>query len=318
MDSEKRMENAISKIRSNYVSLEKSIVDQLSLEVTKHQLTTGTYRETVWKSLFDMIIPRKFCIEQGVFIIDSKGKISDEVDLVIFDEMYTPYIFNYGKIKFIPIEAVAVVVQCKSKNLRGINEWVKSIEDLETSLDSLFRTINGLCDNKKQNPKGQTATRPVRILCTTRGDIDKKPEVFEVFDIALYVRKNRLRKSIAQGEKGEKSCTQWYRELNHCVKANKEVKVGETSGDSEINEEAERTLANLVVKDEDALQEENVIMSLTFQLNQLLMIINNPMQFPHRAYVEMFNKNLETVQEQKLQERVRKTKEKEEKNQKRC
>lgn len=119
MDSEKRMENAISKIRSNYVSLEKSIVDQLSLEVTKHQLTTGTYRETVWKSLFDMIIPRKFCIEQGVFIIDSKGKISDEVDLVIFDEMYTPYIFNYGKIKFIPIEAVAVVVQCKSKNLRG-------------------------------------------------------------------------------------------------------------------------------------------------------------------------------------------------------
>lgn len=62
----------------------------------------------------------------------------------------------------------------------------------------------------------------------------------------------------------------------------------------------------------------NVIMSLTFQLNQLLMIINNPMQFPHRAYVEMFNKNLETVQEQKLQERVRKTKEKEEKNQKRC
>ncbi|MNN95966.1 hypothetical protein D3C81_2148620 [compost metagenome] len=31
------------------------------------------------------------------------------------------------------------------------------------------------------------------------------------------------------------------------------------------------------------------LLSLTFQLNQLLMLINNPLLFPHDAYVRMFN-----------------------------
>ena len=79
-------------------------------------------RDRVWKSLFEMIIPKKYCIEQSVFIIDSYGNISREVDLAVYDEMYTPYIFNYGEIKFIPIEAVAVVVQCKKMCIRDRGE----------------------------------------------------------------------------------------------------------------------------------------------------------------------------------------------------
>lgn len=38
--------------------------------------------------------------------------------------------------------------------------------------------------------------------------------------------------------------------------------------------------------------EENVLLSLIFQLNQLLMVLNNPMLFPHRAYADMFNRIL--------------------------
>lgn len=109
--------SSISKMVENYRNMEKSIVAQLLLETPAHHPTTGAYRENVRKSLFEMVVPRKFCIEQNVFIIDSFGYISKEVDLAIFDETYTPYIFNYGKIKFIPIEAVAVVVQCKSDTI---------------------------------------------------------------------------------------------------------------------------------------------------------------------------------------------------------
>ena len=45
--------------------------------------------------MFKRIIPKKFVIEQSVFLIDSKGNVSNGVDLAIFDEMYTPYIFRY-------------------------------------------------------------------------------------------------------------------------------------------------------------------------------------------------------------------------------
>lgn len=33
------------------------------------------------------------------------------------------------------------------------------------------------------------------------------------------------------------------------------------------------------------------LMTFNFQLNQLLMLINNPMLFPHRAYVGLFNED---------------------------
>ena len=35
-------------------------------------------------------------------------------------------------------------------------------------------------------------------------------------------------------------------------------------------------------------------MTFNFQLNQVLMLINNPMLFPHRAYAELFDQNNRT------------------------
>ena len=35
--------------------------------------------------------------------------------------------------------------------------------------------------------------------------------------------------------------------------------------------------------------QEYTLLSFIFQFNQMLMMINNPMFFPHKAYVDMFN-----------------------------
>lgn len=118
--SKKTKENIIDNIIDNYLSVEKSIVEQLYMKHDIHGGTVGSQREDVWKQLFEMIVPKKFVIEESIFIIDSSWNnkksrsekqigISKEVDLAIIDENYTPYIFRYGKLKFVPIEAVAVV-----------------------------------------------------------------------------------------------------------------------------------------------------------------------------------------------------------------
>lgn len=39
----------------------------------------------------------------------------------------------------------------------------------------------------------------------------------------------------------------------------------------------------------DQTQNNISLLSFNFQFNQLLMLINNPMLFPHREYVKMFN-----------------------------
>lgn len=296
-------EKTLRMIRENYSNLEQSLVNQLFLATPNHNLTTGVYRETVWKSLFEQIIPRKFCIDQGVFIMDSEGNISDEVDLAIFDEQYTPYIFNYGKIKFIPIEAVAVVIQCKSADLKpnNLNRWVKSIDDLKTSLDSVARVMTMVADNsleeayqlftksdnkdKQKYTKTQTATRPIRILCsTTRGDISS--EINRLFDISLSVNGTCLKKTISSAAENYQY---WYKELNHYnLKRFGEKYEQYKAIMKPANSIEGKTLKELTIKKQDG--EENVIMSLIFQLNQMLMLINNPMPFPHIAYAKMFEK----------------------------
>jgi hypothetical protein len=219
--NKKDLKEPLRMIAKNYCNLENSMVSQLLLATPNHNLTTGTYREMVWKSLFEQIIPRKFCIDQGVFIMDSEGSISNEVDLAIFDEQYTPYIFNYGNIKFIPIEAVAVVVQCKSATLKpnNLRTWVKSIEKLKTSLDSVARVISGVVDNSieeackdiTKNTKSQTSTRPIRIVCSTaEGEISSN--ITKLFDISLNVDGTRLKKTISPGDENYQH---WYKELNH-------------------------------------------------------------------------------------------------------
>lgn len=131
------------------------------MEHTLHGGTVGSMREDVWKGLFEMILPKKFVIEQSVFIIDSQEGISHEVDLAIVDETYTPYIFHYGRLKFIPIEAVAAVVECKSQSLSedGLKTWCESIVSLKTADESIARTASGVATAAVPTQK---STRPIR------------------------------------------------------------------------------------------------------------------------------------------------------------
>jgi hypothetical protein len=154
----------ICDIVNNYIQNEKALVSQLYFNHS-HGPTIGGFREDIWREMFEQIIPKKFVIEQSVFIIDSEGGMSNEIDLAIFDETYTPYIFRYGKLKFLPIEAVSVVIECKSTSLKkkNLKNWAERVASLKTSTDSYTRTINKIVANSPGTT--QTATRPLRILC---------------------------------------------------------------------------------------------------------------------------------------------------------
>lgn len=287
-------EDVIKTIADNYKEIEHSIANQLLLNVPNHYSTEGSYRETVWMSLFEMVIPRKYCIEQSVFIIDAFGHKSKEVDLAVFDELYTPYIFNYGEIKFIPIEAVAAVVQCKSGSLNksDIAEWAGEIDKLITSVDSVARMSGGMMDNSnipEDKKVTQTATRPIKILCTLAGE-KTMHNYEEIFDIILAVdpEQKKLFKRIS---KEEQSLENWNNSLNHAIGSIEEQRDKKYREERKLPLKIERKdlLSELKVPKGAEKGEENVILSLIFQLNQLLMVINNPMLFPHRAYAKRFS-----------------------------
>jgi hypothetical protein len=295
----------IKDIINNYAQEEKSIVDQLYFKLDNHYPTIGGFREEIWKQMFEQIIPKKFAIEQSVFLIDSKGDVSKEVDLAIFDEVYTPYIFRKGRIKFIPIEAVAVAVQCKSTNVdkSDLINWCESITKLKTSRNSVARmhgyiATNELKLNKNSEPIKitQSGTRPILILCS----LDQaSKDAHKYFDFMLFTKVKRDEDNntiegniIINVNEKNKSIEDWFSDLNH------NDNVGIKGEDENIDDKYKNNGDGFSDNNNKSLNEYRVLnndkeislLSLNFQLNQLLMLINNPMLFPHMAYVEMFNR----------------------------
>lgn len=278
---EERNLKMIRNIKDNYRQVEKFIVEQLYMKNDLHGTTIGTEREDIWEQLFEMVLPKKFVIEHSVFIIDSNGNVSNEVDLAIMDETYTPYIFRYGRLKFIPIEAVATVVECKSKSVEEeqIKTWQKRIEELRTEGESIARMANQIVDSTVATQK---STRPIRILCVLE---NVKDNIKNLFDFVLIAKRgNEDKKERARIEiicNDSRELYEWYKDLNfNKVNYDREGKTDEDK------------LGKISLKDYEVLDEneENIsLLTFNFQLNQLLMLINNPILFPHRAYVKMFN-----------------------------
>lgn len=276
----------IGDIKRNYQRMEEELVTQLNYEINNHHATAGGNREEIWKSFFKRIIPKKFNIARSVFIIDSKGKCSKEVDIAIYDEQYTPYIFNYGLIKFIPVEAVAAVVQCKSKTLDSSNlkEWAESIKNLETSTNSIARLATKVHVGTDENSSTQTATKPIKILCyisDEESDGDEKKS-FDIVIEACSKTKDKNRKNKMKILFEDENLLQVLEKYN--------------SPSDNIIEEVNDKLEGLTIEKyeiKDKNKEKYSLLSFIFQFNQMLMMINNPMFFPHISYAEMFNNHVE-------------------------
>lgn len=132
----------------------------------------------------------------------------------------------------------------------------------------------------------QTATRPLRILCCLNEEyknlLNKQEKIFDVVIRALDKNKKELS---VKWDATKKYLFDWYQCLNHAEgqeqKQEKEKK--EIKGEEGLKHQ---DFSKYNVKDGN---EELSLMSFNFQLNQILMLLNNPMLFPHLDYVEMFN-----------------------------
>ncbi|MBP1999085.1 hypothetical protein J2Z69_000104 [Paenibacillus shirakamiensis] len=279
--------SAMELISSNYQKLNKMMSEEIDM-ASSHDGVSGSNREVMWMNFFRNIIPLKYSLAQGVIIIDSENRRSSEVDIAVYDEQYTPYVFQYNTLKFIPIEAVAIVIECKSKklNIDDLELWANSIKKLQPVPSGLARIFSGFVtgDTNTMQPR----TRPIRILASNfqrvnNSTLSKTVKGLEKsFDFILL---KQLESSTTDGGQEYKlkvpfednTLGWWGRQLNGIGEAEEIGKGGH------VIEALKQPLSDLRIPNNDLL-------SLNFQLNQLLMLINNPMLFPHFAYARTFAK----------------------------
>ncbi len=79
---------------------------------TRHPTAKGDAAEQNWLKMFRDYLPRRYCVEKA-FVVDSTGRLSEQIDAVILDQQYSPFLFNQDGTLYVPAESVYAVFEVK-------------------------------------------------------------------------------------------------------------------------------------------------------------------------------------------------------------
>ena len=77
-----------------------------------HSGTKGDASENVWLDLLSTYLPQRYQAAKA-HVVDSRGVFSDQIDVVVYDRQYSPFIFRYEEQTIIPAESVYAVFEAK-------------------------------------------------------------------------------------------------------------------------------------------------------------------------------------------------------------
>lgn len=119
-------------------SLHDDIQQKLSLvrRSIHHPGSKGDASEEVWLELLQTYLPKRYEAAKA-HVVDSKGQFSEQIDVVVFDRQYSPFIFTFKGQKIIPAESVYAVFEAKQTINVGL---VNYAQDKVASVRRLHRT----------------------------------------------------------------------------------------------------------------------------------------------------------------------------------
>ncbi len=103
----------------------------------EHGSTQGSASEQDWIHLFNLYLPKRFRTAP-VFVVNSNGHRSRQIDLAIFDNLESPLLFPRESALYIPVESVYATFEVKSTltapSLRDAGMKAASVRSLRTDL----------------------------------------------------------------------------------------------------------------------------------------------------------------------------------------
>ncbi|MFW6028737.1 MAG: DUF6602 domain-containing protein [Halanaerobiales bacterium] len=111
-------------LRNLFIRLQDQMACRLSTdrEVILHPGTKGDASELNWIKWLRKYLPKRYTVDKA-FIIDCENNISDQIDLVIYDQQYSPFVFNQDSAKYIPAESVYAVFEVKQTLNKSFIEY---------------------------------------------------------------------------------------------------------------------------------------------------------------------------------------------------
>jgi hypothetical protein len=101
-----------------------------------HPGTKGAASENVWLQLFQTYLPERYQAASA-HVVDSLGAFSQQIDVVLFDRQYSPFIFRHEGQIIVPAESVYAVFEAKQTVDAG---EIKYAQEKVASVRNLHRT----------------------------------------------------------------------------------------------------------------------------------------------------------------------------------
>lgn len=101
-------------IKEIFLGLQQQMRAKLSLnrEILTHPVAKGDASELEWIDMLSSYLPSRYKVDKA-FIIDCEGNISEQIDIVIYDRHYSPFILRQNGTTYIPAESVYAVIEIK-------------------------------------------------------------------------------------------------------------------------------------------------------------------------------------------------------------
>jgi hypothetical protein len=145
------------KLQVFFQSLQERLLAELnaSRNVMSHPGAKGDGTEASWLNIFQKHLPYRYQADDA-FVIDHHGRMSDQIDIVIYDRQYTPILYNFTGQRTIPAESVYAVLEVKQSLNKEQVEYaggkVASVRRLERTNAPIYHA-GGIIHNPRNPPR---------------------------------------------------------------------------------------------------------------------------------------------------------------------
>jgi len=120
-------------------------IKQLRQFIKHHNPSIGSFNEEILRKFLRDFLPKWVSIGQG-FVLDKEGKISNQIDILIYNSNFYAPLYSINDFVVLPPEAVLVAIEVKTRlNIRIFHEIFPKnqiIKKINPSIETMIFIYN--------------------------------------------------------------------------------------------------------------------------------------------------------------------------------
>ena len=142
-------------LASMFSGLQQQMIAQLNTNrnFITHPGSIGDSLENAWIDWLRTYLPSRYSVNKAI-VIDCEGNTSHQIDVVIYDNWFTPFMFSQNGFHYIPAEGVYAVFEVKPDIKGNVNEmsYIQYAGEKIESVRKLKRTSTSMISSGTKLP----------------------------------------------------------------------------------------------------------------------------------------------------------------------